>query len=394
MGLIICHLLFVLLCLQNLLVGAAPAPTEDDLAVQIINILGRPFNETQSSDASNALHQAVNRQSKSGRRADLNILAERYGWSWPYFMKDLEGESSPIERQNDDAHIVHLPVPRGNGSTFDLQVEKDTMCSATKFSIALMPGPDPTKPWSVRADQSYGEVSQRIKQASPEDITRNSRVFINTILKITRPIFGQISGDSNCREWFPMPIKRDLLTLDGIDKRDSVDIIIEVARSYVLDRIATAKLLYIGYSVAIAWNVGQVVAAGGQVFVGDEDQGFPDITAARRRVHSYAVTIASYFMLEQVQKFLGYARLGDVLCTKLIHPLVNVLFDNLQALYDQIRPSNGEENGNGIQKRDDLSTCFNVNDFKYLINNIGGVTNSIADDPKANSKIGCPNSQP
>lgn len=383
------HLLLVISCFQAWLVRSAPATPEHDMVAQISKILGMPKVTFLQENMSNPFRQEIDDQSDVESKAHANFLARGDDGNWSHFTKDFTDKSSSSKKTKPDPHLVHLPVPRGNGSAFDLQIEKDTMCSTTRFSLALTPGSDPTKPWTVQANQTYGDVSKRLSNANPKDITKNSKIFMDTVLWLARPIFGHISRDSQCKEAFPMPKRRDASHLNFLNERDDVEDILEAARSYILNRVATARLIYIGYGLAATYNIGQVIGYGGQVFVGDMDQGHPDITAARRRVHAYGITMASYVILEQVQKALGYDMLGDVICTKLIHPLVNVLFDNLQALYRGIKGDNGQEVTLGIQKRDDISACCNVNDFKYVINNIGQATKSIADSPNANEKAGC-----
>lgn len=373
--------------LHDLFVYGAPS-SQRDLTASLTNLFDAALNEDRTLD-----HRSDSRnQLVPGQHGELSPRWDKL--TWPQLADTVEEMSGSTKRGDKDDQVAHIPLPKGDGSTLDLQIAKDTICNSAKFTIGIVPGQTPKDRWKLVTNKTYGEIAEAMQGSSEEDIGKASKSMMDAVLEIGKPIFGHISGASSCKAVFPAPQKRDLMHFPHSSvRRDSVDQVLEAARSYVLRFVEDARILYYAGIFAAAYNVVQTMRAGGFVFVGGAEQGNPQATAARARVHSWAATISLYTILEQFQKAMGWETVSQVVSMKVIHPLANALFDGLQKIWKEIKPQKEGDDGNGNgkqRKRDDPSTCVNVNDFKFFVQNIGSISKQDVDEAKAKKPQSCP----
>ncbi|KAL9619657.1 MAG: hypothetical protein Q9160_005763 [Pyrenula sp. 1 TL-2023] len=366
--------------LQDFSVYAGPS-SQDDPTKLLTTFLDASLNEVEFSsygtDSGNELGPSKN--------DDLSPKSTK-------LIKTVEEMFRTTRRDEKDNHLAHLPLLKPDGSTFDLQIDKNTICNSAKFRVGIVPGQAPKTTWRLVINKTYGQIAGAMQGSSQQDIGKASKSLVNAVLRMGKPMFGHISGDSSCKAVFPAPQRRDLLHFPHSSvRRDRIDQLLEAARSYVLRYVEDGRILYIG-GVAGAWfNVLETMRHGGFVFMGGAQQANPQATAARTRVHSWVATIALYTVIEQFQKAMRWETVSRVVSMKLIHPMVNALFDGLQKIWSEIKPQKDGDDGNAKrQERNDPSACVNVNDFKFVIQNIGPISKQDVAQAKAQEPQSCP----
>lgn len=255
------HLLLLYPCFQALFVLGLPAPAEDEMIAQLTKIFQMTANDSHTGNPANILHSEREYPSRLKSKKHEDLLPRLDDSVWDQFVKDLGDVSTNTKR--DDKSDPHLQIPKSGGKSFDLEIQKDTMCDATKFSVAIIPGQDPTKSWTPVYGKTYGEVAQAMHGASEEDIAKASKALIDTALAMAKPAFGHLSGEKGCTAVLPAPKKRDVPDANLGNTQNSVEKKLEAARYWILLYVDTGLLGYVAGIVALQINVAQTIQAGG-----------------------------------------------------------------------------------------------------------------------------------
>ncbi|KAL9623769.1 MAG: hypothetical protein Q9160_002000 [Pyrenula sp. 1 TL-2023] len=362
------------------------------MATQFKKGFENSLNDQLSGASTDLTRRNIYGRNESGPSYTERILPRWDDATWSQFLKDLGDISTHDKRDNVDPHLAHLPLPKPDRSTFDLQIEKDTMCDATKFSVAVIPDPDPKKDWHPVNHKTAGEVAKAIHGAPQQDIAKASRSLMETVLAMAKPAFSHLSGESWCKPIFPAPHKRDGQGSSLGNSENSVDKIIDAARFWVLRNVRYGTLVYYNTLIGFSIRAITVQRGGGQVFAGNADQGDPWLTENRAEAHRWLILLATHIIVDELLVAINWTTVGETATIQLVHPLTNVLFDLIQYVWDRIKPRKPRKLMYWRDKRDDTPAyCLNVNDFKFLVENIEVISDNDMKDLKAENPGVCQN---
>lgn len=84
---------------------------------------------------------------------------------------------------------VTLPLLLPGESLLNLTIETKTFSNDTKYGFAIVPGSDPTKPWKMVENVTYGALRKEISRAAPKDRAKGMRALVKAVLKQVPPFF-------------------------------------------------------------------------------------------------------------------------------------------------------------------------------------------------------------